>query len=381
MKKETLLLLFLSIAAFYLQAQETENESENSLTFAASYVGDNVANLSGGIKKGYTYLGFANFEIALDIEKAGLWKGGQFFINAANTHGGTPTETLFGDIQVVSNIEAGNHTYLQELWYKQQLGKVEFTIGLQDLNVELASTEYGGLFLNSSFGIIPTFSLNLHAPIFPLTSPGITSKWNISERTSWINAIYDGSPTDFEENPYNIKWQFKKGDGVLGVTEIQHQFNLNNLSGTYKIGVFAHDHFIERRLDKNFPDSLNTNTWGVYSIIDQKLWESNDKNIGAFLQAGYSPSKLSTNNLYLGLGLNASGFLSKKGDDILGFSVAHAHLTANLNSETAIELTWQKPIGKYLFIQPDIQYIIHPSGQSNSLKNALAAIFRFGFTF
>lgn len=381
MTKKIILVLNILISIFSIQAQSTENKTLQSLKFETSYVGDNAVNLSGGLKKGYNYLGFFNVYLTLDTENAGLWKSGQFFVNAANTHGGSPSANLFGDMQIASNIEAGNHTYLQELWYKQKLGNVQFTFGLQDLNVELANTEYGGTFLNSSFGVIPTISLNLEAPIFPLTSLGITSKWEISKETIWFNALYDGSPTDFENNPYNIKWQLKQGDGILYVSEIQCNIKTNNLDGIYKIGVFSHSHLIGRKLNKNLPDSLNTNSWGMYSIINQEIWEQNDKTAGIFLQAGYSPSKLSTNDLYLGLGLNATGFLSKNKDDVFGLAVAHAHLKNTSESETTLELTWQKPLGKYFFIQPDIQYIIHPSGQSSQLKNSLASILRFGFNF
>lgn len=379
--RRLILPFFLLLVTFNGLLASQPEDSKLPFSFEASYIGDNAANLSGGIKTGYNYLGFATFNITFDTESAGWWKGGEFFINAANTHGGTPSENLFGDVQVASNIEAGNHTYLQELWFKQKFSKVELTVGLQDLNVEIANTEFGGLYVNSSFGILPTFSLNLDVPIFPLTTLGVTSKWEINDKITWLNAVYDGSPTDFEKNPYNINWQFNSGDGILGVSELQYKMNVNKLPGTYKLGLFAHNHFMERTFTENFPDSLNTNTWGIYGIIDQNLWEKDGKNVGAFMQIGFTPSINCENDTYLGLGVNAAGFLSKSKDDVLGLAVAHSHFNGNSGSETAIELTWQKPICENLFIQPDIQYIIHPSGHSSGLKNVLAGILRFGFTF
>ena len=67
---------------YMIFAQEAE-----PLIFETSYVGDNVNNFSGGIKTGSRYLGMANIRLGFDMEKAGLWKGGLFYINAANTHG------------------------------------------------------------------------------------------------------------------------------------------------------------------------------------------------------------------------------------------------------------------------------------------------------
>jgi len=364
-----------------ITAQDSLNANSEVLTFEASYTGDNVNNLSGGIKTGSCYLGMANIRLNFNTEKAGLWKGGQFYINAANTHGATPSADMLGDMQVASNIEAGNHTFIQELFLMQSINKFEFTVGLQDLNVEFATSENGALFLNSSFGILPLISGNIAAPIFPLTSPGFTAKWNISEKTSWLNAIYDGSPTDFDYNPYNFNWQFNSGDGILAISEFQLNSNIKELPGTYKIGMYSHNHIVEEGLDKPVPDSINQNVFGFYTYTDQKIWEHNNKSLGLFVQLGYSPCSEVTNNVFVGSGFNYTGLFSHKGNDILGLAIATEHFTNKLKSETTIELSYQCQITNNIFIQPDIQYIFNPAGTGETLKNVLAGIIRFGFSF
>lgn len=370
-------IFFASIA----MPQNTSPESKKILTFGASYIGDNVINFSGGINTGYAYLGLANLEISLDFENAGLWKGGLLYVHAANTHGSTPSADMLGDIQVASNIEAGNHTYLQEFWFMQTLGQIELTAGLQDLNVQFANTDHGALFLNSSFGILPVISGNIPAPIFPLTSLGITTKWNISDNIAWLNAVYDGYPTDFKDNPHNIRWRFESGDGILAISEIQHHITIRELPGTYKLGIYSHNHIIENNLKKDLADSLNYTITGMYVHADQKISDRNGRSIGAFLQAGYSPSEKSMNKAYLGFGINASGFLSKSKNDVLGLAVAHGSLNENTGCETTFELTWQKQINNNISIQPDIQYIIQPSGKISNLSNCLAAIVRINLVF
>lgn len=354
--------------------------NESALGFDASYIGDNVINMSGGIKTGYNYLGMANLRLTFDTEKAGLWKGAMFYINAANTHGGTPSANLIGDNQVVSNIEAGNHTFLQEVIFQQKIGNLDITAGLQDLNVQFANTESGSVYLNSSFGILPVISANTSAPIFPLTSFGLTVKWNISESTSWINAIHDGSPTDFSSNPYNLHWHFHSGDGILAISEFQHLTKLFELPGTYKLGFFTLNHFVENTFIRPVPDSINIPVNGIYTHSDQQIWQRGNRSLNIFSQLGYSPSKGSINNYYLGLGLNLTGALSSKGRDILGLAMAHEHFTNGLSSETAIELTYRYQITDCLYIQPDLQYIINPAGTGIILENCLAGSIRFGIT-
>jgi porin len=381
MKKIILALPIFVSFSYSILAQEILKNPKRPLSFEASYIGDHINNLSGGIKTGSCYLGMANIHLDFDFEKAGLWSGGEFYINSANTHGASPSSELLGDVQVASNIDAGNHTYLQEVWFKQAFGKIELTIGLQDLNVEFANSENGALYMNSSFGILPVISGNITPPIFPLTALGLTAKWNISENATWINALYDGSPTDFDYNPYNVRWQFISGDGLLAVSEYQYKTTIMGLSGTYKIGGYVHSHIIEESLHKNIPDSIDHTIYGLYTYTDQKLWQNNTRSIDLFAQLGYSPCNSSTNDFYLGLGVNYSGLFSKKGADILGLAIAHEHFKDGMKSETVVELTYHYPLTSTIFIQPDFQYIINPAGTGITLRNCLAMNLRFGFSF
>lgn len=364
-----------------IKAQNKSENKEKGLTFGASYIGDQVNNLSGGLRRGSAYLGMANLTLDLNTEKASLWSGGHFFVKATNTHGANPSSKLLGDIQVASNIDAGAHTYIQEIWFKQTLRNVEFTIGLQDLNVEFANSENGALYLNSSFGILPIISGNITPPIFPLTTLGVTTKWNISERTRWLNALYDGSPTDFDYNPYNIKWEFISGDGLLAISEFQNDIIVNGKPGTYKIGGYAHSHIIEDALNRYLPDSLNQNILGVYLYADQLLWQGVNRTIALFSQIGYSPSHASHNDFYIGMGINYTGIFAPRRQDQLGLALASMHFSNSQKSETALELTYQYLLTESLYLQPDLQYIIHPAGTDNRPANAFGAILRVGLSF
>lgn len=378
---KSFLVFVLTVSIQYLSSLsgfgQSLHSSDRSLNFKFSFVGDNINNLSGGIKTGSRYLGMASVKLDFDLEKAGLLKGGQFFIHAVNTHGSLPSSELLGDMQVASNIQAGNHTYIQELWYKQTIQNFELTAGVQDLNIEFANSEHGALFLNSSFGILPIISSNIPAPVFPLTTLGLTAKWNISGKISWINALYDGHPTDFDYNPYNVKWQLINGDGILAITELQFPVTLNGLPGIVKAGTYSHSHIIEKSFSRNFPDSLNNTILGFYSYSDQKVWSNGNRNAGIFTQLGYSPGEC-TNSFYLGIGMNYTGLWSRQGKDVLGFAIASEHFRSGWKSETVLELTYRYQINNFIFIQPDIQYIMNPAGTGETLDNSFTGNFRLG---
>lgn len=347
--------------------------NEKAIQFKLSYTGDLVRNVSGGISTGTTYLGLVSAEASLLTGAAGLWKGGELFIHAANTHGGMPSATLVGDYQGVSNIEAGNHTFLQECWYKQQIGAFTIACGLQDMNSEFAVSEQAKMFLNGSFGIHSNIASNVPAPIFPLTSVGIRLSYVFSEWFSAQIACFDGLPDDFSVNPYNVEWKVNGEDGFLNVAEVCH-FS-KKLRGVYKLGGYYHNHVVHETIPGS---TFHSPDYGFYLVVDQPILSSdNGCNVSMFAQAGLSPKKTDINHCYFGMGLHLTNFFSKRQEDEIGIACAHARVNqAAFSSETTLECSYLLKINTVISIQPDLQYVIHPSGSSEGLENALVTMLR-----
>jgi len=361
----------ISLNVSLAMSQVLEPTKESPFSFSASYIGDVVSNFSGGIKTGTTYLGLANIKAGFNTETANWWKGGKMFVNVANTHGGEPSATIVGDFQGISNIEAGNLSFLYELWYKQKLGNVDTTVGLQDLNADFASNENGTIFTNSSFGIQSSIADNVAPPIFPLTALGANLKWNISDSFVWEAAVFDGTPDDFQTNPYNTNWKLSKNQGFLTVTELQVRKSLlSGRTGNFKVGIYYHQH--------NDTIAVEQKNGGFYFTGDQQI----SNKLSVFSQIGISPKKMNKNNRYFSIGLNCKSPLDKRPNDQAGIAIAYAGIDANkVGSETALELSYQYVITKNIYLRPDIQYIINPAGTEVKLKNALVGFLRFGVEF
>jgi porin len=358
-----------------IQAQENPDSISKPFYIEGSYIGNLVSNLSGGIKKGTTYLGLANLKAGVNTQAAGWWKGGEFRINAANTHGGTPSESFVGDFQGVSNIEAGNLTFMYELWYKQTIRNLSLTIGLQDLNSNFAITDNGALFTNSSFGIHPSIADNIPSPIFPLTALGAMLQYNYKDKLIWQAAIFDGTPDDFENNPYNTNWKLSDNDGYLTVTEIQVlQSLIPGKTGSYKLGAYYHQH-----CDST---SLEQKTHGFYFVADQMIYKTTSGEWSLFSQIGLSPKHENKNNYYLSLGANIKGISQKRSRDEAGIAIAYAGFGhGSRRNETAIELTYLFSVNENIRLKPDLQYIIHPAGTEINLPNALVSLLRIELDF
>jgi len=369
-KAFVILFVFLVQTSSAVHAQISDNE-ESPFHFSASYIGDLVSNFSGGIKRGTVYLGLANIKGGFDTEKASWWKGGELFVNLGNTHGGEPSANLIGDFQGVSNIEAGNLTFMYELWYRQRIKNLTFTVGLQDLNADFAMTHNGSLFTNSSFGIQSSIADNNPVPIFPLTALGANIKWDITPNSVLQMAVFDGTPDDFETNPYNINWSLSKDQGYLAVAEFQLKKSLlKGRSGILKIGAYFHEH--------NDSIDLEQENGGIYIIGDQELTDK----LSVFSQIGFSPKSKNNHNHFFSLGMNYKSPFRKRPHDVLGIAVAYAGIDRNVvGSETALELTYRYQVCESLYVRPDIQYIINPAGTGQKLENALVGFLRFGVEF
>jgi porin len=357
------LLILTNILNFQVAAQH------RGFTFGASYTGDVVSNFSGGIQTGTAYLGFATVNSGFDTEAAGLWKGGNAAVKLANTHGGEPSAKLTGDFQGISNIEAGNLTWLYELWYRQQFKNFAVTVGLQDLNVNFAALGCSDFFINSSFGIHSSIADNVPSPIFPLTALGAEFLWNISPKASIKAALYDGTPDDFENNPFNLNWDIRRDDGYLAVSEFEFLSDwIPGKCGNYKLGIYYHQH--------NDSVDVEQKNGGFYFSGSQQF---SDK-VTIFSQVGISPKSINSNNHFFSVGMSIDNFSKKRPNDRFGFAVAHAGIDSDrLRSETAFELTYHLNVTKNLYIRPDLQYIANPAGTNTKLKNAFAGILRFGF--
>lgn len=360
---------------------ETENQ-ESAFQLNATYKGDLVHNFKGGIAPGSTYLGLADLFVSFDTDRAGLWKGGSFLVHGANTHGGEPTAELVGDFQGVSNIEAGNHTFLYELWFRQKLFNVTATVGLQDLNVEFANSEVSSLFLNSSFGVNSVIATNIAAPIFPVTKPGVTLGVDISNNITLKSAIYKGCPIDFEDNPYNLNWNANYQEGLLFITEAQYAWTgSNGRSNLLKGGFFFHQYCPEEEMI-NYESNHLLKDHGIYLVGEHQLslTENEGKGLKLFYQGAFSPGN--ENFGYFGAGFSYAGVLSSKGSDVLGLAFADGMRENDCgNNEISFELTYKVQLNDQIYLQPDMQYVVHPGGTASRLENATVGLLRVGMEF
>lgn len=364
-------------------------DHKSAFTFEASYVSDILNNFSGGIETASSNMGMIDLSASIDFENLGLWEGGELLLHLESTHGGTPSGNLIGDLQVASNIDNGNFTYLYELLYSHRVGDVNFIIGKQDLNAEFFVSNYAGEYVNSSFGIMPTASLNAPVAIFPKTALAATIKYRFSDKLTLLGAIYDGNPLDLDADPYSTDFTISSNEGYMTFGELHLNTTISQLTGSYKIGFFKHSADF---VDITDAEKIYKGNFGVHLIAEQFIYqESNneDQGLGLFFKSGYAPDSKNLNDFFLALGANYYGIFANRDHDVLGLALAHASISNQLvhsnpekylPHETTIEFTYSAKIIDYFTVKPDIQYILN-TGADAALNDTIVGILRFEISF
>ena len=388
---------------------------DRGVTPALIYDAEGFGDISGGARRGATYLDNLSLQLTFDMQRLVGWPGATIFLYGLGIHGGQPSD-FAGDAQGVSSIAAPSKWTLEEAWLEQNLlgDRCSVLIGRYDLNTEFYRLHAADLFLNASFGIGPEFSLSGKAgpSVFPNTSLGARFAVKPFAGLALRTAVLDGVPVE-RANGWDA---FAKGDGVLIVNEaallyrppsdgpqprLPHRFllgreaQLSPYDAKLAVGVWQYT--------ASFPDLnrahgdgtpvVHHGSTGAYVIGDAIVYrDDGGRHIRVFGQLGVGDPRVNRFGLYTGGGVDLVGVVPGRAKDEIGFGVAAAHngdefirqqrkMGQQVNrSEATIELAYRAPIASWLNIQPDLQYVFNPNTDPR-VPNALIGLIRVELAF
>jgi len=379
--------------------------TDHGISFPVAVSAEVLGNFAGGASRAAIWESLWNVGVAIDLERAVGWKGGSVIARALYGQGSGLTTVAVHDFNTLSNIDTYDSLRLYETWLQQEFGDGKFSIRLGQLlaDAEFFGSEYGALFLNSSFGAIPLVSQNLDPPIFPTAAPGVRLRAEPSDTFYTEVACFSGDVGAADTaNKHNTRLSFRGRDGALIFGEIGYRWHPPPtggaspdsasdppLSGTYKLGGYYDS--------KAFPDAgdgpAHHGEYSVYFIADQQLWhpDGNAKRaLSFFTRAGFAPEDRSTVSRYVDAGFHFRGWCPSRANDSLGLGVSYTKLSPDLRDEAGrplrahhemiCELTYQAVLTSYLSIQPDLQLIFTP-GATQPASIAVISGVRFNLAF
>jgi porin len=384
--------------------------------FAATYIGEALGNVSGGLKQGAIYEGRLNLAVDADLQKLVGIDGLTFHANVFQIHGDGLSRSNLQNFFVASGIEALPSTRLYEAYFEKQWGskKMSLKFGQLAADTEFFNTKYTDVFTNASMGWPAITSLDLPSggPSPPLAAMGARLLLNFSDQLSGLMGIFNGDqagpgPGDPQErNRYGLN--FRINDPPLLLGQIQYAWNNKkgdpNLTGQVKLGGWRHfGSFADQRLASNgvsvaSPASsgdplLLAGDIGAWAVFEQQIYRvphSDDRGVGVFVRAAGAPAARNLVDAYADAGVEFIGLNDNRPDDKLGFGVGYAHvskvaqqLDADYRAlvapgwpvrsfEALFTAVYQYQIREGWTVQPNFQYIVHPGGGATLPAGPLA---------
>jgi porin len=337
-------------------------EGDRGISFAPVYYGEVFTNTRGGISTNNAtrYLGLLDLPIKLDFKMLGLRAPGRFYLLGQHTHGEGLTENFVGDSLFISNIDSFvNITRIGEYWWEADLikDKVTVRLGKQDVNTQFLRIDTANDFIQSTFGLSPSTAF----PTYPNQSMAAALLVQLTDSLKagfgiW-DAFYEGGNSGISGN-----------GSVFIVGELEYSYALVNDSLPGKL-AFAATYESAGELAGEPVSAVHEYSFQIEQFLYREFEVIEADLQGLAMFAGYYPrfpgalvpDKSIGDSVIAGLVY--TGLIPRRDNDVTGLGVAWVELfKGGTGQETVLECFYKANINPHVSIQPDLQYIVSPSG-------------------
>lgn len=383
----------------FISRGQADFQNQTGVRLFFDYYGVFLANPTGGVSQSVGY----SHEIVVgghfDLEKIFGWRGATFTASFAEGAGHNLSEDI-GNYFTVSESYVQDTAVLFSLYLTQKLfdDTLDLRIGRMSAGQMFANLPAFGLQVNGGINGNPN-NLFSNAPFHA----GITAtnaamiKFKPSKTVYVSSGIFQATPRLGVYAYHGADFSIRAGDGILMLFEAgwkpdfgqkkgefsknKEPVNTPGLPGIYKLGGYYSNYTFDQ-----FSGGQIANAYGFYAMGQQMLWRSLEKPNHQFSAWGgvvLSPQTDISSNPFMGMaGTIWQGLIPGRDQDqwltcflISNFSSEFADSPGNPDSSTptyeaVLETSYVIQLNQFLSVQPDIQYVIRPSGYGN-IPNAL----------
>lgn len=357
---------------------------QRGITPSITYTADVLGNPVGGLRQGAAYAGQLNVDVSFDLGKLMGLDGLTFDISGNWASGTNLSQDDIGNFFIVAQAFAGQRVRLYTLYLDQELfgGRLDIKVGRFAPGDDFLSWPEYTFFVNIALNPA-VFATQVNVPGF-LAAPLAT--WGVRVRAKPVDAftatagLYYSDPSRDLQSAAGIDFGVDvAGTGALAMVEVAYRHNqwegATGMPGTYRLGGYY-----DSNRYSTFRDPLvqQQGNWGVYLLADQVVYRERGRSgphglavFGAFVAA--PDQSINTIPFFAAAGLAYRGLLPRRDKDITGLVAYYGAFSRDLagrGAEAVIEFTHSLVLSRWLAIQPDIQYVINPLGQSGA-RNAL----------
>lgn len=383
----------------------------HGIEFVSTYVIDALANVAGGDRQNFGQNSSLGMDLNVDFEKLAGLKGTQFHVSMVYREGHNLAADI-GNRFPPSSIFGSQQLRLYNLYVEQAIldDKISLKFGRLGTGDDFAQSPLYWTFLTNSIDGCPiNLPINFFFTVYPTSTWGARLKIHPTSAFMWKGGIYhqDSRVGRNSAHGADFTWRDK---GLLYIQEfsfLPNQYkDAKGMPGNYKLGLFySTGDFNDKYLDKNGNSYTLTSSsprvhdknYGLYFHADQQVYRESEtkksQGLTPMVAMVFQPSSVNEIPFFMDAGLMYTGLVPNRDKDVTGIAFAWGVWSNQLRKyqgdagsyrqkyEIVFEATYKIAVNQWLYVQPDIQYIVNPSGGKKDLPDALVIGARTGVTF
>ncbi|MFA5879208.1 MAG: carbohydrate porin [Candidatus Margulisiibacteriota bacterium] len=405
-----LMLLFLITSVVYADNTNLAQQfgikqvsmNNNGFTSSLTYVSDTLTNVIGGAEKSIAYDHSFGLSFAFDMTSLMKVSGYTFNLSGLARTGQDLSKSIGNNFRP-SSLYGCEELRLYGVFVKSQQTMQDGTQRTMKIGRFSAGDDFDNAviywnIINNAIDGNPVnvfFSSNFLS--YPNAVWGAFYQIDFLQDKSFLPknmfaklGVYDGDTTIPKEGSGGINFglAFKNGLFIpfeIGFTVDQDQDSVKKLPGIYKLGVYdstgySGDTLLTRRF----------HNYGGYLQAQQMLYREPDaatkQGLTGFGGIDLAPSNSNKIPLFLFGGLTYEGLFDTRAKDVTSFGLAYGRWSWDIdktknpkNYEVIFDLSYKIVFTDWLYLQPDIQYIVAPISETGqSIPNAFVVGTRVG---
>jgi porin len=395
-------------------------DKDNGIEFSGTYTTDLAGNPVGGMEQGFTYTDNIAFGAKLDLEKLIGWNGATFTIAATDRNGTSLSQNYIGNQFTVQQIFGGQTIILTGLHLTQRLldDKMEIKVGRFSAGDDFASSPLYWLYMNNGIDGNPqALPVNSSFSAYPWASWAARVRIEPSPDWNAMFGLYQVSNKTFNRYLHGVNFSFEPTDGVMFLGQVgwtpeffrrpvkrvetereeneelsEAEENTHGLPGHYWFGAY----YSTWEYAQFGSTQSAANAYGFYWHADQKVYQEapgSDQGLTLWTAFVLSPQEnIAKIPFQWNCGVAYQGVVPQRDQDIAMFGLAYGSFSDDYGNagnayngdpvsyEMALEWGYRIQFNRFLYAQPNIQYIVQPGG-TGSIPDAFVLGLQIGVTF
>ena len=364
---------------------DTQNKiaSDTGITLSFDYYADIFSNPSGGVAQGTNYTHIMIFGADIDLQKIAGIKNASITVSGAY-NAGRDLSGKIGNFYTVSQSAITAGVMFYEMYYTQKFelcngDTLAFKAGRMSMSDDFAGLPVFGYLAGGAMDSAPE-AIFYASPFTSqtLAAWGISATYQTCADLAFSAGLYQVPDSINDSGWHGTYFGMGNNDGYMIMAQMAWSPTLaGDLDGIYQLGGYFFDGYDMSYLDASRA-GFKSDGFGFYIQGQQEIWvDSPDKNRAITIWAGaqFAPVKSTspiTWQTYAGL--QFAGFVPHRPDDSVFLSWTSGFFSGNYNNgnsdcETVLEANYLFTVNSNISLQPVVQYIIDPRGDSD-ISNA-----------